>query len=83
MINRNELINVIIHYIYYLYRAHRIKDDLIGVIKSDFYKHFGYALNIDNPITFNEKIQWLKINYRDPIMEQCADKYAVRNIISK
>ncbi len=31
-----------------------------------------------NPKTLNEKLQWLKLNYRDPIIPICADKYAVR-----
>ena len=33
------------------------------------------------PETFNEKMQWLKLYYRDPLMTQCADKYLVRNYI--
>lgn len=35
----------------------------------------GYPLNLDNPKTYNEKLQWLKINYRKPIMTQMVDKY--------
>lgn len=37
-------------------------------------------LNLKNPETFNEKLQWLKL-YHDPYDEKvirCADKYAVR-----
>ena len=25
----------------------------------------GYELNLDNPQTYNEKLQWLKLNNRD------------------
>lgn len=42
-------------------------------------------LNIDNPQTFNEKIQWLKL-YHYPystLVINCADKYAVREYIIK
>jgi len=30
-------------------------------IKNKFKKKLGYELNLDNPRTFNEKIQWLKL----------------------
>ena len=37
-------------------------------------------LNLENPQTFNEKLQWLKLYYfpNDSLVTQCADKYAVR-----
>ena len=41
-------------------------------------------LNIKEPKTFNEKLQWLKLYYfpYDEKVIQCADKYAVREYIS-
>lgn len=39
----------------------------------------GYRLNLKNPKTYNEKLQWLKINYRKPIMTQMVDKYAAKD----
>lgn len=46
---------------------------------------FGRELNLRNPITLNEKLMWLKLNcYRDdPLVAQCADKYAVRDYVRK
>ena len=43
----------------------------------------GYKLNLKNPKTFNEKLQWLKLYQwgNDPTAIQCADKYAVRSYI--
>lgn len=40
-------------------------------------------LNLDNPQTFNEKLQWMKLYYypNNPLVVQCADKYAVRDYI--
>ena len=35
-------------------------------------------LNLENPKTFNEKIQWLKLYDSTPIKTQLADKYLVR-----
>ncbi|MGX5522828.1 ATP-grasp fold amidoligase family protein [Bacillus toyonensis] len=39
-------------------------------------------LDIDNPITFNEKLQWLKLYDRNPLYTQLVDKYEVRKYIS-
>lgn len=52
-------------------------------LKREFKKYLGYTLNLDNPQSFNEKLQWLKTYYRNPIMAQCADKQGVRKIIIK
>ncbi|MDP8212611.1 MAG: ATP-grasp fold amidoligase family protein [Candidatus Zapsychrus exili] len=39
-------------------------------------------LNLKNPETFNEKLQWLKINDRNPIYPEIVDKNTVREIIA-
>ena len=48
-------------------------------------KRFGKKINLDNPQTLNEKIQWLKLNKycKDPIYTMCADKYLVRDYVIK
>ncbi|WP_289130534.1 ATP-grasp fold amidoligase family protein [uncultured Clostridium sp.] len=38
-------------------------------------------LDLNNVTTFNEKLQWLKINDRNPIYTQLVDKYEVREYI--
>lgn len=42
-------------------------------------------LNLKNPQTFNEKLQWLKLYYYpfNALVIKCADKYAVREYIAK
>ena len=40
-------------------------------------------LNLNNPQTFNEKIQWLKLYNRNPQYTTMVDKYKVREYISK
>lgn len=48
------------------------------------YRHrFGKWLDWHNPQTSNEKILWLKFNtyYKNPLVTQCADKYAVREYV--
>ncbi|MBA4744723.1 glycosyl transferase [Muricauda sp. TY007] len=46
-----------------------------------FKKNFGYELNLKNPKTLNEKINWLKLHYENPIGNKLADKYRVREVI--
>lgn len=41
----------------------------------------GRRLNLKSPKRFTEKIQWYKMNYRNPIMHQCVDKYKVREFV--
>ena len=41
----------------------------------------GYPLNLKNPKTYNEKIQWIKLYDKNPLMPTCTDKYAVRKHI--
>ena len=43
----------------------------------------GKKLNLKNPQTFNEKLQWLKLYGDNQLMIQCADKYRVREYIEK
>lgn len=40
-------------------------------------------INLKEPKTFNEKIQWCKIHYfpNNPLVVKCADKYAVRGYL--
>ncbi|WP_196782913.1 ATP-grasp fold amidoligase family protein [Malaciobacter mytili] len=42
-----------------------------------------YNLNLKNPKSFNEKLQWLKINDRTKLHTKCADKYLVREYIEE
>lgn len=40
-------------------------------------------LNLKNPKDFNEKIQWIKLNYRNDLIVKCTDKYEVREYVSQ
>ena len=41
----------------------------------------GYRLNLKYPKTYNEKIQWIKLYDRNPLMTKCVDKYLVRDYV--
>lgn len=42
----------------------------------------GHKLNLKSPRTFNEKLQWLKLYWRNPLVALCTDKYEVRKYIA-
>jgi len=52
-------------------------------IKYKFKKYLKYELNLDNPKSFNEKLQWLKLHDRTPLHTKCADKYRVRDYVKE
>lgn len=52
------------------------------IISKKFKMAHGYELDLDNPKTLNEKIQWLKLNDRKDEYTTMADKYAVRDYLS-
>ena len=42
----------------------------------------GRKLNIKNPTTLNEKLQWMKFNYRFPLQSIVSDKLLVRDYVA-
>lgn len=51
-------------------------------LKMLFKDKFGRELNLENPKTFNEKLQWLKLYDRNPLYTELVDKYEVRKHIA-
>lgn len=45
------------------------------------YKNTKTILNLKNPISFNEKLQWLKLYWNEPFTPICADKYEIYNYV--
>jgi hypothetical protein len=41
-----------------------------------------YPLNLDEPKSFSEKIQWLKLNYREPSLSMMVDKIEAKKYVS-
>lgn len=51
-------------------------------IKLLFRYEMGYSLNLDNPKTFCEKIQWLKLRTHYPELTQMVDKVAAKQYVA-
>lgn len=67
----------------HLKRRLEIKYCLTRMLKRQFYRNMGYELNLNDPKTLNEKLQWFKVYVRDPRITMCADKYVVRNYVEE
>lgn len=52
-------------------------------LKCNYRWETGKSLDLQRPITFNEKLQWLKLNDRNPAYTCLVDKYCVREYVSK
>lgn len=50
-------------------------------LKLMYYAHFQTKLNLSEPQTYNEKLQWLKLYHRNPEYTIMVDKYEVRDYI--
>lgn len=61
----------------------RILSDRKAVISYYKKKSGGKIANLANPRLFSEKLQWYKLNHRDPLMQRVANKYTVRDYISE
>lgn len=55
----------------------------IPMLKIEYRLKTGKRLDIKNPKTFNEKLQWLKIHDRNPKYTTMADKFGVRKYITE
>lgn len=60
--------------------ASKMPDEVF--LKWRFRENAGYKLDLTNPKTFNEKIQWLKLYDRNPLYTVLVDKYQVREFIA-
>lgn len=66
---------------------HAVRERLLRPLSDEEFAQRMYrssaraSLNLKNPVTFDEKQWWLKINYRDPLMTTCTDKITVREYV--
>ena len=84
-----EYLKKIITYIYkpykillYLVSRNMIYMEDTAFLKLQYKNIIGKKLNLNNPQTFNEKLQWLKLNDRKDIYTTMVDKYEVKKYVS-
>lgn len=72
---------------------YRILDDIeylrrhftnpVSVIKRCFKQRMGFDLNLCDPRSFSEKLQWLKLYDHNPLYTTLVDKYAVKEYVGE
>lgn len=60
--------------------SHLISDK--HFLKMQYKAAFGKKLNLNNPATYNEKLQWLKLYDRNPKYTKMVDKYEVKEYVA-
>ncbi len=69
--------------------CHALKRGLFNWMNDEQYLKFiwlirmGYPLDLNNPRTFNEKLQWLKLHDHNPQYTIMADKYEAKKFIAE
>ncbi len=61
--------------------AHLVPDKLF--LKCSFKTHMKAKLRLSRPVTFNEKLQWLKLYDRKPEYSMMADKVSVKQFVAE
>lgn len=69
------------------YACQKVYNRLSPFIKSDekavkinYWLTMGKKLDLEHPVSFNEKLQWLKVNLRHPEFTEMVDKAEAKNI---
>lgn len=68
------------------YFLRKIQIDIIGErtwVSHVFKVEMGADINLDNPVTLNEKTVWLKINYIQDNYLYCCDKYLIHEYLKQ
>lgn len=52
-------------------------------VKIAYEAKMGTKLDYKNPLTFNEKIQWYKVYYKNPLLNTVTNKYLVREFVEE
>ena len=52
-------------------------------MRLQFRLRMGYCIDFKRPQTLSEKIQWLKLNYKNPLFPSLVDKYSVKEYVSQ
>lgn len=63
------------------YFSHWISNDE-WYVKNRFHLYMGKKLNLDNPQTYNEKLNWQKLYDHNPLYTTMVDKYAAKKYVA-
>ena len=61
--------------------CYKLSDDIYLRIR--YYLIMGYKLNLNTPVAFNEKINWLKVYNKNPLYQKLVDKSTVKDYVKE
>lgn len=71
-----------VHYLFYKTRLkYMLSDELFTRLQ--YRAHFGSHLNLKKPITYNEKLNWLKLHDHNPLYTTLVDKAIVKDYVAR
>lgn len=79
--NKRGILVAIFNYVIKSGILNRMNDK--AFLNLTYWVHYGRKINWENPLTFNEKLQWLKIYDRNPEYTKMVDKYDVKKFVSR
>ena len=65
----------------YLIRTHWFYSERF-LIKTIYWCSFNKTMNLNNPLSFNEKLRWMMLNYRNPLYSILVNKYTVKEWVA-
>lgn len=75
-----SIVGALYDYVRLCWLFRKLPDDLY--LKITYFFHFFRSLDLENPKSFNEKIQWLKLNDRNPDYIKMVDKYEAKQYVA-
>ena len=67
----------------FLMREHLTDEKIRQIATAIFQEKVGYTPDLDHPRSMNEKIFWMKLNYHNPLVTTCCDKFAVKDYVTE
>lgn len=78
-IHPKRIYNRTISFVHDFFRNHFISDK--AYLSKEYFDHFGRNIDWENPKSFTEKLNWLKLNDRNPLYHILTDKYLVKDYV--
>ena len=79
-LKRNEHFVTLYDKLKMFYYKNLISDEKL--IRKKFKKRLGREVEFEDPVDFSDKLQWLKLNWYDPLATTASDKYGVRKMVA-
>ena len=67
----------------YLMKDQLTDQTIRDIVTQIFKEKLGYTPDLIHPKSMNEKIFWMKLNYHNPMVTRCCDKFSVKEYVEE